>query len=302
MPRKRKKHPQIVELNCLSCGKKFRTGKLYSDPVKGIKVVCGGLKLHLQSKSFERCAAVHQEHITKTGDYDFQKCLPENYEHPSPPPKNCEQPSPTPFSKQKFTSEQFGLTMTDNGPAADGEPFVLGAPSRSSNKNMHGMLNSQTVHQGFQPPSVNRKTIIASLKTTATSNAINDVPVDNKDELLSLSSTNEFPGEGDNDDGFFGNKEHEESSVDFPFLPNKTLESDSVESIESVMDNINATENTTNSSTIKISLNTIFHEDLPVKLQVKKEPMQLMAHHKMLLVCFKKIFDLAMRSQKKRRV
>ena len=50
---------------------------------------------------------------------------------------------------------------------------------------------------------------------------------------------------------------------------------------------------------MKISSDVFDYKDLPTKLQVKTELMQLMIHHEMPLVCFKEIFNLAMKLQYK---
>ena len=186
-----------------------------------------------------------------------------------------------PSSLPQFTAEQFGLTMTDNCPvittASTKVNTNLGRSTASTKQTMHKTLNNQTVHQGFQP-SVSRKTIVSHLNK-------NNLSEEKRNEELVTApdSEIEFMDEADM-------SEDENAS----FEPTDLTQAPAAVSV----DRKNAA--ATKMHPVNISSHVSRREDLPVKLQVETELMQLMARHKMPLVCFKEIFQWAMKSQSKR--
>jgi len=245
-----------VVLNCLVCRQKFSSGKIYTNPV--VAIVCGGLKKHLLHN--KKCHAVHQQFMTKDGDYDFHQCVAANSQH------HLKAHDPI-----QFPVERFGLTMTDNCPFSDNDEIS------STSSNMHKTLNSQTVRQGFQS-SISRGIIKSSLsrkRSISESNKTTDpssTNIGSDTESITNSPPANCPIETDSD---------------------IVLDSDTDDMTDSMPET-----SIINNHPIQISSNEL-DTHLPSHLQVEIELMKIMGNHKMPLSCFKTIFEWAIRSQRR---
>ena len=270
MPRnkKRKGTPITVHLECRECGGSGFLGNLYSAPK--LHVTSRGMKHHFSANIACRDAHTHCMD-TFNGhhyDYNFINCLSKEFKHLAP-----SVPSSPPFS-----AEQFGLTMTSNCPVSR-TTISSTSTQNGRKKTMHEILNSQTVSQGLQLP-ISWRTIYSALQQNSKLDSSRHIAEDisssddeSDSEFLRTSGANQTNNQTDNEPMSGANQTNNPSDIE----PEKKLKK----------------------PPILISSPQTHHEDLPVKLQVETELMKLMGHHKLPLVCFKEIFQWAMKSQKK---